>query len=409
MDTRTSRRQALMARQPIFDQHQKVVAYQLLYRPEDGYVPDVTGSDLSGEMILSVYTSISDAGAIRRVPAFLPVDRDLLLSGTIPDLARKQVVIELEPEPEPDPDYDKAVHELVKEGYRICLGGFSYSPRHDNLLKVAQIVKFDLRHYSVAELQQQLDRIAPFKVAFLAEGIEQFSQLERCVEMGFRLYQGSFLSKPKLVKGSRVSAHQVTLMQLIQELQSPKATPEKLEALILRDPVLTFKLLRIVNSAAYTLVRKVDSIAQAVVLLGLDQVRKWATLIAMSANRDKPEELARLLLIRGHMSELIAEGGRQPNTSSYFMAGMMSGLHAMLDIERDTLLEQIPLGDDIKQAIRDGSGPIGAVLSNVIHYENGDWDLLPADFDAGLYERAYRASLTWTQEAMQSMYEDAPA
>jgi len=407
MDTTTAFSQTPMARQPIFDEHQKVVAYQLLYRPEDGGVANVTGSDLSGEMILSVYTSISDAGAIRRVPAFLPVDRELLLSGAIPDLARKQVVIELEPGSEPDPQYDRAVLNLMKDGYRICLGGFSYSPRYDNLLKMAQIVKLDVRRFDDAQLQQQLDLITPLKVALLAEGIEQFSQLERCVEMGFRLYQGSFLSKPKRVEGRRVSANQVTLMQLIQELQSPTATPEKLEALILRDPVLTFKLLRIVNSAAYTLVRKVDSIAQAVVLLGLEQVRKWATLIAMSANRDKPEELARQLLIRGHMSELIAEGTNRPNTSSYFMAGMMSGLHAMLDIDQEALLEQVSLADDIKQAIRDGSGPIGAVLSNVIHYESGDWDLLPTDFDAGLYEQAYRTSLRWAQEAMQAMYERA--
>ncbi|MFC6673107.1 EAL and HDOD domain-containing protein [Marinobacterium aestuariivivens] len=395
-----------MTRQPIFDGHQKVVAYELLYRNENEAAPQLADTEHSGEMILNVYTSISDAGAVRRVPAFLPVSPQLLLSGSIPDLPRKQVVIELEPDESPDREYEQAVLKLMRDGYRICLRSRRYNPRHDNLLKMAQIVKLDVRELDDAELKQQLATMAPFKVAFLAAGIEQFDQLERCVEMGFKLYQGGFLSRPKMVQGRRVSANQVALMQLIQELQKPSTTPEKLESLILRDPVLTFKLLRIVNSAAYALVRKVDSIAQAVVLLGLEQVRKWATLIAMSANRDKPEELARLLLIRGRMCELVAEGMRYPNASSFFMAGMMSGLHAMLDIDRDAMLEQVPLGDDIKMAICDGAGTVGTVLGNVVHYESGDWDLLPADFDGSLYDKAYRASLKWTQEAMQAMYED---
>lgn len=396
----------LMARQPIFDQQQKVVAYELLYRVEDDDSPRLEGPDLNGEMILNVYTSITDAGTIKRVPAFLPVNRELLLSGSIPDLPRKQVVIELEPGDAPDLEYQQAALKLMKDGYRIALFGVRYSNRLDNLLKMAQIVKLDARNLNDVELREQMELMEPFKVAFLAERIDEFSQLEHCIEMGFKLYQGRFLSKPKVVEGRRVSANQVALMQLIQELQKPSTTPEKLEALIVRDPVLTFKLLRIVNSAAYALVRKVDSVAQAVVLLGLEQVKKWATLIAMSTHKDKPEELARVLLIRGRMSELVAEGLHYPNPSGFFMAGMMSGLHAMLDIDQESMLAQVPLGDDIKGAILDGAGLVGQVLKNVIHYESGDWDLLPADFDGLLYDKAYRASLKWTQDSMQAMYEE---
>jgi EAL and modified HD-GYP domain-containing signal transduction protein len=409
MDNTPDNQCLLVARQPIFDQHQKVVAYELLYRPDDqgAGAARLEGADDNGEIILNVYTSISDAGSVRRVPAFVPVSRELLLSGYFPDLPSKQVVIELTPGTEPDPAYEQAALKLVKDGYRLALCNFRYHSSQDTLLRAAQIVKLDVRQFSQSELDQQLHLMQPFKVAFLSEGIDNFTQLERCIDMGFKLYQGSFLSKPKLVKERRVSAKQFTLLQLIQELQKPATTPDKLEALIIRDPVLTFKLLRIVNSAAYALVRKVESIAQAVVLLGLEQVKKWATLISMSANKDKPEELSRVLLIRGRMCELVAVTQRLPgSSSSYFMAGMMSGLHAMLDIERDAMLNQVPLGDDVKAAIRNGEGPMGEVLTHVINYESGDWDRLPADFDGALYDWAYRASLQWTQESMQAMYDD---
>eukprot|EP01155_Anaeramoeba_flamelloides_P044621 Anaeramoba_flamelloidesc38304_g1_i5.p1 GENE.c38304_g1_i5~~c38304_g1_i5.p1 ORF type:complete len:193 (-),score=38.07 c38304_g1_i5:128-685(-) len=177
---------------------------------------------------------------------------------------------------------------------------------------------------------------------------------------------------PKVVKGRKVSANQIALMQLIQELQKPSTTPEALEDMIIRDPILTYKLLRIVNSAAYSLVRQVESIAEAVVLLGMEQVRKWATLISMSANKDKPEELTRILLTRGHMCEMIAQSHNMTNPSGFFMVGMMSGLHAMLDIDQPTLLEQLPLGEDIKLALSEGQGPMGQLLTQVMAYESGD-------------------------------------
>jgi EAL and modified HD-GYP domain-containing signal transduction protein len=143
-----------------------------------------------------------------------------------------------------------------------------------------------------------------------------------------------------------------------------------------------------------------------VVLLGLEQVKKWAMLISMSANKDKPEELSRVLLIRGRMCELVATTQSLQSPTSYFMAGMMSGLHAMLDIQQESMLAQVPLGDDVKAAIRGHEGPIGDVLKNVINYENGDWDRLPVDFDGAAYDWAYRASLQWAQESMQAMHED---
>jgi EAL and modified HD-GYP domain-containing signal transduction protein len=152
-------------------------------------------------------------------------------------------------------------------------------------------------------------------------------------------------------------------------------------------------------------VRQVESVAQAIVLLGLEQVKKWATLIAMSSSKDKPQELTRSLLVRGRMCEEIAIAMKKPNQGSYFMAGMMSGLHALLDIEREAMLEQVPLGDDIKDAVTLGKGDIGQVLRNVVNYENGDWDLLPLDLDGPMYDNAYRTSLDWTQESMQAMYE----
>jgi len=398
--------QVLMARQPIFDRNQKVVAYELLYRTEDAQGHALfANSEATSEVLLNAYTSISDSGELKRVPAFINLTRDILVEQKLPEVSKKHIVLEILEDIEPDEEVVEAVRQLHSEGYRIAMDDFVYDPKFDALLELSQIVKVDVFELSDEQIKEQVQQLRRHKVTLLAEKIETHEQLETCVELGFKLFQGHFLSKPKVIKGKKIQGSQVALMQLIQELQSPKATPEKLEELIIRDPALTYKLLRIVNSAGYSLVRQVESIAEAIVLLGLEQVKKWATLIAMSSNQDKPEELSRSLLVRGRMCEEIAQAQKKSNYGSYFMAGMMSGLHALLDIERDTMLEQVPLGDDIKNAVSLGQGEIGQVLRNVVNYENGDWDLLPMDLDGTLYDQAYRASLEWTQESMQAMYE----
>ncbi len=402
----SDRSQVLMARQPIFDRNQKVVAYELLYRTEDAQEHALfSGTEATSEVLLNAFTSISDSGEQKRVPAFVNLTRDILVEQKLPEFSKKHIVLEILEDVEPDEEVVAAVRKLHSEGYRIAMDDFIYDPKFDELLDLCQIVKVDVFELTPEQVAEQVKHLRKHRVTLLAEKIETHEQLEDCIELGFKLFQGHFLSKPKLVKGKKIRGSQVALMQLIQELQNPKATPEKLEELIIRDPALTYKLLRIVNSAGYALVRQVESVAQAIVLLGLEQVKKWATLISMSSSQDKPEELSRGLLVRGRMCEEIALEQKKDNYGSYFMAGMMSGLHALLDIEREEMLEQVPLGDDIKNAVTLGQGEIGQVLRNVVNYENGDWDLLPLDLDGSLYDRAYRASLDWTEEAMQAMYE----
>jgi len=396
-----------MARQPIFDTQQKVIAYELLCHSDSGDEHSIfDDSQATSELILNSYTSISDQGEQKRLPAFIALSNEIISNQNVPELPHKQVVLLVQPDAGITKEFVHGLLALRNAGYRIALNSFEYRPAFDNLLKIAHMVKLDASKHDATALKEKMDQYAPFKVTFIAENIDNFTQLEECVELGFKLFKGSFLSKPKVVKGKRVQANQIALLQLVQALQKPNVAPEYLEELIIRDPVLTFKLLRIVNSAAYSLVRKVESISEAVVLLGLEQVKKWATLISMSGNKDKPEELTRILLIRGRMCELVAEGQKAPNASSFFMAGMMSGLHAMLDIDQETMLGQVPLGEDITEAITDYAGPIGKVLSNVIHYEAGDWGELSADFDAGLHDLAYRAAMKWTEEALQAMHED---
>lgn len=408
MSAENQEAQVLMARQPIFDRDLKVIAYELLYRNnEKDEANFLDGDQASSEVLLNSYTSICAEGNMKRVPAFINMTKELLLQQNLPSALKKQVVIELLEDATVDEQLISAITALRKDGFRIALDDFTYDPSYIPLLKLVQIVKVDVQQLTPEQIKEHVEILTPYGVTLLAEKIETVEQLYTCVDLGFKLFQGHFLSKPQIVKGKKVSSNSLAMMELVQALQNPDITAPDIEALIIKDPVLTYKLLRIVNSAAYSLVRKVESLNQAIVMLGNEQIKKWATLIALSSNPNKPEELARTLLARGRFCELLAEAVGYENASGHFMVGMMSDINALLDMEMSTMLEQLPLSDDLKGAISTRDGKMGEILAAALAYEHGHWDQLDQfPVNLNFYETAYRHSITWAQDAMAALSED---
>lgn len=405
MNTEDNGYQVLMARQPIFDRDLKVIAYELLYRNDDRDEANFLDDDqATSAVLLNAYTSVCEKGHMKRVPAFLNMSYDLLIQEGLPESLNKQIVIEIIETTKVDDALIHAIKNLRKQGFKIALDDFVYHDRYIPLLKLVQIVKVDVLSLSSEQVAEHVEILTPYGVTLLAEKIETVDKLYECVDLGFKLFQGHFLSKPQIVKGKKVSSNSIAMMHLVQALQSPDITASEIEELIIKDPVLTFKLLKIVNSAAYSLVKKVESLSQAIVMLGNTQIKKWATLIALSSNPEKPEELARTLLARGRMCELLAEALGYINVEGCFMVGLMSEINALLDMEMEVLLDQLPLSDDLKNAIGEHEGLMGELLAAAIAYEQGNWsELEKYPIDVNFYETAYRHSIIWAQDAMAAL------
>ena len=150
-------------------------------------------------------------------------------------------------------------------------------------------------------------KLKPYNLELLADKVENKEQFRQCLEMGFSLYQGYFLSMPIPVRGKKIVGNKVVLLQLLTELQNPDTTAAALEQIAINDAALTYKILKVVNSAAFSLKREIESLSHAITLLGLDQIRRWVTLFLVSAEPGKPDELTRNMLVRGRMCELLAE------------------------------------------------------------------------------------------------------
>lgn len=402
------KQQTLMARQPIFNAKKETVAYELLYRSDKSTneaVFDFSGSTATVDVLLNSFTSIYQNNQLKRMPAFINLTYDLLVDNTLPKLPANQIVLEILEDVEVTPELINSVKQLRKKGYTIALDDFIFDDKYIELVKLVQIIKVDVFDMSLQQVTDQVNKLKPYKVTLLAEKIETHEMFNHCSTLGFKLFQGYFLSKPEIVKGVKLQSSQVKLLSIIQALQNPDITTQELEKLILTDPVFTFKLLRIVNSSANNLVRQINSIKEAINILGIPEVKKWALIIAMLSNDNKSEELARQLLVRGCMCEKIALASGVKNANGYMIAGIMSGVNALLDIELDDLLAQIPLSEEIKSAISKGQGTMGKILHSTINFSFGNWNKVSKDIDDEIYDSAYRESLEWAKDSISSIDE----
>ncbi len=339
------------------------------------------------------------------MPAFINITYDLMVGKTLPQLPTSEIVLELLEDVEVTDQLINSLKKLRKKGYTIALDDFIYHEKFLPLIKLAQIIKVDVLEMSFEQVTAQVNLLKPYKVTLLAEKIETYAMFEHCKELGFKLFQGYFLFKPEIIKGVKTKPSQSKLLRVVQALQDPGISADQLGRLILQDALFTFKLLKIVNASANNLVREISSVTEAINILGIPDLKKWALMIVMLSTKNKPEELSRQLLIRGSMCERIALASGVQDVSGYMIAGLMSGINALLDIEVNELLDNVPLSSKIKSAISEGGGEMGKILQNTIHFNWGNWHEISKDTDNDIYDKAYRESLNWVNNAMQSITE----
>lgn len=397
--------QVLMARQPVYTKSQDVVAFELLFRDTDGrFVEGLKDDEATLGVLLGTYSSITKRGEVKSLPCFLKVTDSFLLNNDLPELPKQSFVLELLGHSRITPELIARVKELARQGYRLALA--DYDPRDakfEPLLNIVHVLKLDIQRLGLDNIPPLLQRLRPYQLELLADKVETQDEFRRCLEMGFALYMGYFLSKPEPVKGKKITGNKVVLLQILTELQRPSATAQSIEQIALQDPALTYRILRVVNSAAFNLRREISSLAHAITLLGIDQIKRWVLLFLSAADKDKPDELTRNMLTRGRMCELLAEMMGREEPINHFIVGLLSQLDVLLDMEMSDLLDQVPLQQNMKVALIERSGSYGELLRQVEHYERGEFDLLSRALERPFYEVAYRHSLNWSQQVLQAM------
>lgn len=394
-----------LARQPIYKPDLNVAAYELLFRTgeDDASGIDNNASFATQEVVINTFTELGLNKVVGEHNAFINLTRDMLIKP--PPIPHDRVVIELLENIKPDEEVIAACDKLIANGFRLALDDFTYDDAMKPLLERCEFVKIDVLEHSHKTIEDTLKKLKPYQVQLIAEKVENHDEFEFCKNAGFDFFQGYFLSKPKIMKGKKSAADKLTVTRLIAELRNPNNKMNEIEKILASDPTLSFKLLQIINSAAFTKANKIDSLHQAIVYMGLEKLKEWASLIALSTVQSKSPEMMLNAMIRAKMCELLAQStGEKQSADRFFMVGLFSMLDAMLDEELSTLLEKINIEDDARQALLEKSGPMGEVLQDVLAYEEASWESLNVDkIQTGAYRDAYFESINWAMATARAI------
>ena len=357
MSTTRTAQGVLVARQPVYDPSLRVVAYELLV-------------ERAGET-----SAISEIGLSLVVgqPAYIPVTRAFLLEGFAATLPADRVVLCIGPELEIDAPARGAIEDLVADGYRLALMDFEPGAACEALLPLASVSGMRVAGVDRAVLRNRIAHVQARGAQALAREVEQHEDLEMCLELGFDLLQGHFICQPRVVSDAGLKVMDVNRVRLLAQLHDDGADFDSLIEIIGRDIALSYNLLRFINSAFFSLPRRVDSIRDALVLLGALNVRKWATLMAVAEAQDKPRELVVTGLVRARMCELLAGVHADRDTEGAFTTGLFSVVDALTDSSMVELLQSLPLSREIIQALLNHEGSKGRILRAAIAYERGDF------------------------------------
>ena len=392
----------LIGRQPVYDRQRRLFGYELLFRTP-GLSPETDGDRASERLLVDALLEYGLDTLCGDGHAFVNLTRDNLMSELPTSLPRERVVLEILESVTVDPTLVAAVRKLTAAGYTIALDDFVFEPAWEPLLHLAHIVKIDLLMYGDAKLEALVRRLRPYGVHLLAEKIETEAALRRCCELGFHYFQGYHLQKPQLIRGRRIESHHLTQLRLLAAINDPQVTVEHLAGILRTDPGLSVKLLKFINSAHFGLPTRVDSIEHAIVLLGLTELKRWATLLTLSeTTRRTSTHTLYLALSRARMCEGLAQHSGA-DTAAFFLVGLLSVLESFLQRPMPEILQQLPLAEPVAAGLL-GQGPAGEALRCVFAYENWDMDTLGyRDLPLAVLGDLYLESLRWAAETVAAM------
>lgn len=392
---------ALVARQPIYDTGMAVVGYELLYRDSDrakkAIFPDARQATLA---VLANALEIGLDKLTAGMPIHVNFPRELLVSDSPIPLPADRVVVEVLEDVPDEPQVIAGLVTLRKLGHRIALDDYSPTITGPALLEVADVVKIVTRNRTREQLEPLVKSLKARKLQLVAEEVETVEQFEQCIELGFDQFQGYFLQHPQTFRSQRVPASRLGMLRLVAALNGEVDSFEEIEKLVSQDVSMPYRVLRCINSSYYNLPRRIDSIHQAIVILGIDNLRRLCTLVAMQSFTERPPSLFVNALVRGRMCEQLAKLAGVKDTGPYFITGLFSLLDVLTGVPLKELMGELPLTAAVERALLSEEGPIGAALACARAYERGTWEKVKFDkLDMTIIRAAYVDAVFWAEEA----------
>jgi EAL and modified HD-GYP domain-containing signal transduction protein len=307
---------------------------------------------------------------------------------------------------EPTPELISACRKLKSAGFRLALDDFTWKPKFEPLIELADYIKVDLLLTGPAERKKLMERLKGASVVLLAEKVETQEQYQQACDEGFTLFQGYYFCRPQLMENRKVPANRLWQLEILQMMRNDWLDLRALTSLVKREPSLTYRLLRLVNSPMCAVRQEVSSIQAALLAVGAESFRRIATLaITSELSGNQPPEILRMAFVRGRFCERAA-GLCGLDATEQYLLGMLSLLPAMLRMPMAELTPVLPLRQEIRQALECAANAERSLLGWLEFHEQGDWTACGRMAHAeGLNEAEllpiYAEAMVWAEDALR--------
>ncbi len=368
-----------VARQPIFDRKGKTWGYELLFRRAGGDAtavitnPDAATAQVIADGFSTALSSLDDSSKV-----LINFPANLIARGTPFALPKDRCIIEILETVTPEPKILTALTELKQAGYTLALDDYIGDPGYEPLVQLADIVKVEVMNQPEAKIVHISQKLKQQNITLLAEKVEDQKILKLTHGLGYAYFQGYFFSKPEIIPGRKISSSQLTKLKLLQELSREELEFKDIAQVVSNDAGLSYRLLQFINSAAFRRAREIQSVAQAMTMLGVLAVKQWLTAVIISDMNPSPKahELCYLSAQRGKYLELLGQKCAKQcySNETLFMLGLFSKLDALLDQPMAKVVEQLPLNEDLRNALTGQPSPALEWVEHAHHVETGNWE-----------------------------------
>ena len=365
-----------IARQAIVNVRKEVVGYELFDRSQ---VQKDHSSATDAEMLFNVLSLVDADGQLTQKTLHINCTHASLAGGHLELIHPSRVVLEIPPLPDESADLIESkvpsLMDLKKRGFKMAFNERMVNPVYASWLPLASFIKFDLSVASRDQIEAGIRYAEKLgQPAFMVEKVESEFQYHDMMDLGVKFFQGYWLSKPVLMQGQTLRPAHANIVQLINMVRR-QASTDQIETLIKRDPTISFNLLKYINSAGFGLTAKITSFRQAVMLLGLNKMFRWAALL-LSTSKDggSAQALRSTAVVRGRLMELlVAERPNNPADGDIaFVVGIFSVLDVMLKMPLQQALSTILLPEGAEDALLHRKGPLAPYLELTLACESSD-------------------------------------
>lgn len=372
-----------IVRQPIKDLGGKVIGHEILYHgANQAFSSDSPNSSSEYAAANTIYNFLTQSStkAFKGTLNFMTFTTMLLMKKTPRLFDKSELVIQIDDPVIIHPLSMHLVRQYAKEGYSIAVNGFQFVPRYLALLDDIRFIKINIKHASETSIRNTIEIARSMNIKCIITDVDAEELYYHAALLEPDGLEGTYVAERLTAKAYSSSYIQSNFFRLMVAVTRDEPDVEEIEMMIAADASLTYGLLKMVNSAYFALRHRATTIRQAMMTLGLGQLKQWIYLLSLnsadSENDPGSEEFLKLSFMRANFcSELMDHAADMPiSKSEAYVMGMFSTLNYLIDAPLAELLDQVPVSDEIKAALLRREGRCGKLYELVLSYEAANWD-----------------------------------